>query len=82
VFCITIFHTGIRPGELLKINLGIDLVADEFILQVPLLKWYSKVSSYNKLKLLCKYEVYRTTKYFYLFGSFKSQGKGKRKKRE
>jgi integrase len=39
VFCITIFHTGIRPGELLKINLGmIDLVADEFILQVPLLK--------------------------------------------
>jgi integrase len=35
----TIFHTGIRPGELLKINLGmIDLVADEFIPQVPLLK--------------------------------------------
>jgi integrase len=84
IFCITIFHTGIRPGELLRVNLGmVDLVRDEFNLPGTMTKnGNARTVPINKyLK-----EYYANMNFselpvdYYLFGSFKSQGKGKKKK--
>jgi integrase len=80
VFCLTIFHTGIRPEEITKLTLGmVDLRNNEIILPAeitktkrkrivpinPHLKSYYKQMGFEKLP-----------KEYYLFGSFREAGKG------
>jgi integrase len=84
VFCITIFHTGIRPGELLKVTLGmVDLIRDEFSLPNTITKNKRSrnvpINKYLK-EYYTNIDFSNMPKEHYLFGSFKSQGRGKKKK--
>jgi integrase len=93
IFCISVFHTGIRPGELLRVKLGmVDLVNNEFNLpgrtikngkEVKLTKnGNARVVPINKYlkEYLLKMDFLKLPKDYYLFGSLKSQGKGRKKK--
>lgn len=84
LFCITIFHTGIRPVELLKVTLGmLSLVNDEFHLPSTITKnKKSRTVPINKYlkEHYIKMNFSKLPKDYYLFGSFKSPGKGKKKK--
>ena len=84
VFCITIFHTGIRPEEILKIKLSmVDLKNNEIVLPADITKTNKKriVPINNHLK-----EYYKTLNFellpndYYLFGSFRKEGEGNRGK--
>jgi integrase len=79
-FIVTIFHTGIRPEEILKIQLSmIDLSKFEIVLPSEITKTNKeRIVPINKHLL----EVYKSMdfenlpKQFYLFGSFRESGKG------
>lgn len=84
VFCITIFHTGIRPAELLKTTLKmINLDRDEFNLPATITKNKTArsvpINKYLKEYLL-DINFSKLPKDYYLFGSLKSPGKGRKKK--
>ena len=80
IFCITIFFTGIRPEEILKIKLSmVNLKDSEIILPPEITKTNKKrivpISPY----LLPYYESMKfgnLPNYYYLFGSFREPGKG------
>ena len=80
VFCLTIFHTGIRPEEITKMTLEmVDLRNNEIILPAEITKTKRKrivpinqhLKSYYK-----KMEFEKLPKEYYLFGSFREAGKG------
>lgn len=80
VFCLTIFHTGIRPEEILKIKLDyVDLANSEIILPAFITKTNKKrivpinqhLASFYK-----KMNFENLPKDYYLFGSFRESGKG------
>lgn len=80
VFCLTIFHTGIRPEEITKMTLGmIDLKNNEIILPAEITKTKRKrvvpinqhLKSYYK-----KIDFEKLPKEYYLFGSHREPGKG------
>ena len=84
VFCITIFHTGIRPAELLKTTLKmINLERNEFNLPATITKNKTArsvpINKYLKEYLL-DINFSKLPKDYYLFGSLKSPGKGRKKK--
>ena len=80
IFCITIFFTGIRPEEILKIKLSmVNLKDSEIVLPPEITKTNKKrvvpISPY----LLPYYESLQFEKLpkdYYLFGSFREAGKG------
>lgn len=80
VFCLTIFHTGIRPEEILKITLGmVDLLNSEIILP-------AEITKTNKKRIVPinqhLFEYYRKMNFenlpkdYFLFGSNRESGKG------
>ena len=84
VFCITIFHTGIRPEEILKIKLSmVNLKNNEIVLPADITKTNKKriVPINNHLK-----EYYKSLQFellpkdYYLFGSFRKEGEGNKGK--
>lgn len=84
IFCITVFHTGIRPAELLRVNLGmINLAKNEFNLPATITKNKTArtvpINKYLK-EYLIEINFSKLPKNYYLFGSLKSPGKGKKKK--
>jgi integrase len=80
VFCLTIFHTGIRPEEILKITLKmVDLNKSEIILPAGITKTKKKrIVPINKhlMDYYSKMELHDLPDHFYLFGSFRNPGKG------
>jgi integrase len=80
VFCLTIFHTGIRPEEITKLTLDmIDLQNSEIVLPASITKTNKKriVPINNHLKeYFYKLDFEILPKNFYLFGSFRDPGKG------
>jgi integrase len=80
IFCITIFFTGIRPEEILKIKLSMVNLKDSTITLPP------EITKTNKKRivpishfLLPYYESMQfgnLPKSYYLFGSFREPGKG------
>lgn len=80
VFCLTIFHTGIRPEEITKMTLGmIDLKNNEIILPAEITKTKRKriVPINQHLKSYYKQmEFEKLPKEYYLFGSYREAGKG------
>lgn len=80
IFCITIFFTGIRPEEILKIKLSMINLKDSEIMLPP------EITKTNKKRvvpispfLLVYYESLHfdnLPKDYYLFGSFRESGKG------
>jgi integrase len=84
IFCITVFHTGIRPAELLRVTLGmVNLTNDEFNLSDTITK-NGKARNVPINKHLKEYYLKmnfsKIQKDYYLFGSLKSPGRGKKKK--
>lgn len=79
-FIITIFHTGIRPEEILKIKLGmINIEKMEFILPASITKKNRKriVPINQHLMLYYKKIGFEgLPKDYFLFGSFRESGKG------
>jgi len=75
VFVITIFHTGIRPAELLKIKLSmVNLTAGEFNLPPEITKTNKKrIVPINKhlLKFYKNMDFEKLSKDYYLFGTFR-----------
>ena len=79
-FIVTIFHTGIRPEEILKIQLSmIDLSRNQIILPPEITKTNKeRIVPINKHL----FEIYKSMnfgnlpKQYYLFGSFRKPGKG------
>lgn len=79
-FIVTIFHTGIRPEEILKIQLSmIDLSRFEIILPPEITKTNKeRIVPINKHL----FEVYKSMNFeqlpkeYFLFGSFRESGKG------
>lgn len=84
IFCITIFHTGIRPAELLKTTLKmINLERNEFNLPATITKnKTARTVPINKhlKEYFIDINFSKFPKDYYLFGSFKSPGIGKKKK--
>jgi integrase len=80
VFCLTIFHTGIRPEEILKITLKmVNLNKSEIILPAGITKTKKKrIVPINKhlLEYYSKMELNTFPDNFYLFGSFRTSGRG------
>lgn len=80
IFCLTIFHTGIRPEEITKITLGmIDLKNNEIILPAEITKTKRKrIVPINQhlMEYYKKMEFENLPNYFYLFGSYRESGKG------
>lgn len=79
-FIVTIFHTGIRPEEILKLQLKmIDLSRCEIVLP-------SEITKTNKERIVPinkhLFEIYKAMNFeilpkdFYLFGSYRESGKG------
>jgi integrase len=84
IFCITVFHTGIRPAELLRVTLGmVDLCNNEFNLSDTITKNKKArnvpINKYLKEYYL-KINFSKLPSEYYLFGSLKSPGRGKKKK--
>jgi len=79
-FIITIFHTGIRPAEILQIKISmIDLQNQEITLPKEITKTKKKriVPINNHLfHYLQKMEISEIPANYYLFGSHRSPGKG------
>lgn len=75
VFVITIFHTGIRPAELLSLRLNmINLKVGEIILSPDITKTNKKrIVPINKhlLKFYKEMDFYNLPKDYYLFGTFR-----------
>lgn len=80
VFCITIFFTGIRPEEILKIKLSmVNLKDSEIILPPEITKTNKKrvvPISPHLLPYFEKANFQNLPKEYYLFGSFREAGKG------
>jgi len=80
VFCLTIFHTGIRPEEILKITLNmVNLNKSEIILPAGITKTKKKrIVPINKhlMEYYSKMELHNYPDNFYLFGSFRISGRG------
>jgi len=79
-FIITIFHTGIRPEEILKIKLEmVDLINSEIILPAAITKTNKKrivpINQHLKEYYL-QMKLDQLPKDFYLFGSYRESGKG------
>jgi integrase len=84
VFCITIFHTGIRPEEILKIKLAmVSLKNDEIVLPAEITKTNRKrivpINSHLKEYYL-KLDIDTLPQDYYLFGSFRKVGEGNKGK--
>jgi integrase len=84
VFCITIFHTGIRPEEILKIKLAmVSLKNDEIVLPADITKTNRKrivpINSHLKEYYL-KLDIDTLPQDYYLFGSFRKVGEGNKGK--
>jgi integrase len=79
-FCSTIFYTGIRPEEILKITLGmIDLSNSKITLPAEITKTNKeRIVPINQhlSEILHSMKFENLPEYFYLFGSFRQQGKG------
>lgn len=79
-FLITIFHTGIRPEEILKIKLEmVNLKKSEIILPAEITKTKRKRIVPINQYLMVHYKKMnfdRLPKDYYLFGSFRVSGKG------
>lgn len=79
-FIVTIYHTGIRPEEILKIQLGmIDLNKCEIILPPEITKTNKErivPINHHLLEVYYSMEFENLPKNFYLFGSFRQPGKG------
>ena len=79
-FLITIFHTGIRPEEILKIKLEmVNLKKSEIILPAEITKTKRKRIVPINQYLMVHYKKMnfdRLPKEYYLFGSFRESGKG------
>lgn len=80
VFCLTIFHTGIRPEEILKITLDlVDLTKSEITLPAGITKNNKKrIVPINPHLMECfkAMNFHSLPKDFYLFGSTREAGKG------
>lgn len=80
IFCITIFFTGIRPEEILKIKLSmVNLKDSEIVLPPEITKTNKKRIVPISPFLLPYYESLnfeKLPKDYYLFGSFREAGKG------
>lgn len=80
IFCLTIFHTGIRPEEITKMTLGmIDLKNHEIILPAEITKTKRKrIVPINQhlLEYYKKMNFENLPKDYYLFGSYRESGKG------
>jgi integrase len=80
IFLITIFHTGIRPEEILKITLGmVDLENSEIVLPPEITKTKRKRIVPINQHLMVHYKnmnFEHLPKDYYLFGSFREPGKG------
>lgn len=84
IFCITIFHTGIRISESLKIKLGmVNLSKNQFNLPASITK-NKKARTVPINKYLKEYYVNmdftKLPKDYFLFGNLKKPGKGKKGK--
>lgn len=79
-FLITIFHTGIRPEEILKITLEmVDLENSEIVLPPEITKTKRKRIVPINQHLMVHYKNMNfepLPKEYYLFGSFRESGKG------
>ena len=80
IFCITIFFTGIRPEEILKIKLSmVNLKESEIVLPPEITKTNKKrvvpISPYL-LPYYVSMNFSKLPKDYYLFGSFREAGKG------
>lgn len=79
-FIITIFHTGIRPEEILKIKLEyVDLDNNQIILPPEITKTNKKrIVPINKhlMEYYLDMDFKNLPKSFYLFGSYRESGKG------
>lgn len=84
VFCITIFHTGMRPEEILKIKLSmINLKDNEIVLPAEITKTNRKRIVPINSHLLDYYknlQFEKLPKDYYLFGSFRKEGEGNKGK--
>jgi integrase len=80
IFLLTIFYTGIRPEEILKLKLSyIDLENNEIIIPAELTKTdIERIVPINPNFKICleKMHLYKYPKSYYLFGSFREPGKG------
>lgn len=80
VFCLTIFHTGIRPEEILKITLSmVDLVNSEIVLPAEITKTNKKrIVPINQhlMEYYRKMNFENLPKAYYLFGSYREAGRG------
>ena len=80
VFCLTIFHTGIRPEEILKITIGmVDLLNSEIILPAEITKTNKKrIVPINQhlFEYYRKMNFQNLPKDYFLFGSNREPGKG------
>lgn len=85
-FIVTIFHTGIRPEEILKIKLSmINLARQQIILPAEITKTNKeRIVPINKHL----FEIYKSIgfeklpQHYYLFGSYKEPGLGNRGKNQ
>lgn len=80
VFCLTIFHTGIRPEEILKITLEmVDLPNSEIVLPAGITKTNKKrIVPINQhlMEYYLKMNFQNLPKDYFLFGSNREPGKG------
>lgn len=80
VFCLTIFHTGIRPEEILKITLAmVDMENSEIVLPAEITKTNRKrIVPINQhlMEYYRKMNFQYLPKDYYLFGSNREPGKG------
>lgn len=79
-FIVTLFHTGIRPEEILKIQLKmVNMENGEIILPPEITKTdKERVVPINQYfyKMLLSMEFENLPDHYYLFGSFRQSGKG------
>lgn len=79
-FIVTLFHTGIRPEEILQIKLGmIDMQNFEITLPAEITKTDKvRIVPINKYfyEMLLSMNFQNLPKDYYLFGSFRKKGKG------
>lgn len=80
LFCLTIFHTGIRPEEILKIKLSmVDIEKQEIILPAEITKTKKRrivpINEHLMISLQ-KLNFEKLPEDYYLFGSFRISGKG------
>jgi integrase len=79
-FIITVFHTGIRPEEILKIKLGmVNLEKYEIVLPAEITKTKKKrIVPINQhlMEYYKKMDFEKSPNNYYLFGSFRESGRG------